>query len=787
MSTQPIQYTTFTVAEKNAQATDITIVFNRYLYHWPLFIIGLIIAAISLLLYLQTVKPTYEIKASLQIKDEKKTPDQQQALEKLDLLNNAKIIENEIEILKSKQLIGQMVQDLKLWVSYQKKEGFLVKQDLYKSTPIKFNLIEVKGDLNDNKFNIVIKNKDTFYLQLSNGKLKEYSFKDHFTNSFGTWKLEPTSTFPQYKGAIIEITLTNPDITSLQYQKAIDVSLSDKLATTLTLTLNDGLPQRGKDILNRLIYNYNLSGKTEKNRETKSTLDFIDQRLASLSTELAEAEKEIEGFKSSRGLTDISSDSKISLENMQANDTRLNEVNVQLSVIDGIENYISSSKNTGRAPATLGISDPALTVMIGKLSELQLQHDKLLTTTPETNPDFEAINTQLQTTRNAIRESVRNIRSSLLNSRQKLQTYNAKFESSIKSIPTQEREYVSMKRQQEIKENLYTYLLQKREEIAVSYASTIADDRIVDHAYSGSAKSTKPLAFAAAMALGLGLPAGLIFVRNSLSNKITSLQEIKDKVNIPVIAELPYEVLKNPIVINSGTTAVGEQFRTLRTKMHYLYSEKESGRTTLLTSSIPSEGKSFVSSNLALALAYSGRKTIVLELDLRKPQLTKTFNLSENHPGITDYILGKAELSAIIQTSGIDQNLDLIGSGINISNPSELLERKQLKGLILSLQNLYDDIIIDSPPVHLVPDAMILSRLADQTFYMIRQGFTEKSELDFIKELNDQKQLSNINIIFNGIERIRYGYGYKYINKYYDSAEKSNRLSSAFSDFSNRF
>ncbi|MVN22049.1 GumC family protein [Mucilaginibacter arboris] len=787
MSTQPVQFTTFTIPEKKAQATDIKSAFNRYLYHWPLFILGLIIAMAGLFFYLKIAKPVYEIKASLQIKDEKKTPDQQLALEKLDLVNNAKIIENEIEVLKSKQLIGQVVQDLKLWVSYQKKEGFLAEQDLYKSTPIIFNLLESNGNFNNKKFNIVIKDKNSFYLQLSNGKLKELSFKDHFTNSFGTWKLEPTATLPQYQGETIVITLTDPDNTALQYQKAIDVSLSNKLATTLALSLNDAVPQRGKDILNRLIYNYNLSGKTEKNRETKSTLDFIDQRLSSLSSELAQAEKEIEDFKSSRGLTDISSDSKISLENMQANDTRLNEVNVQLSVIDGIENYINSSKNTGRAPATLGITDPALTVMIGKLSELQLQHDKLLATTPETNPDFEAINNQIQTTRNAIRESVRNIRASLLSSRQKLQGFNAKFESSIKGIPTQEREYVSMKRQQEIKENLYTYLLQKREEVAVSYASTIADDRIVDYAYSTPAKSNQSLAFAAALALGLGLPAGLIYARNSLSNKITSLQEIKDQVTVPVIAELPFEASKNPIVINSGATAISEQFRALRTKMHYLYGEKESGRVTLLTSSIPSEGKSFVSSNLALALAYSGRKTIVLELDLRKPQLTKTFNLFGNRPGITDYILGKADLSAIIQASGLDQNLDLIGSGINTNNPSELLERKQLKDLILSLQNIYDDIIIDSPPVHLVPDAMILSRLTDQTLYMVRQGFTEKSELNFIKELNDQKQLTNLNLIFNGIERIKYGYGYKFNNKYYSQGKKSKIYNSMFSNFFNRF
>ena len=565
------------------------------------------------------------------------------------------------------------------------------------------------------------------------------------------------------------------------------MSLSNKLATTVVLSLDDAVPQRGKDILNRLIFNYNLAGILEKNRKTKSTLDFLDQRLATLSGELTGAEKGIENFKSSQGLTDISSDSKISLENMQANDTQLNEVNVKLSVIEGIERYINSSQNSGKAPATLGITDPALTSLIEKLAQLQLQRDQLLATTPETNPDFEPINRQIATTRAAIKENVKNIKSSLVNTKQKLQTFNSGFESSIKNIPTQERQYVSLKRQQAIKESLYTYLLQKREEVSVNYASTLTNDRIVDHAYAGPAKSKKSIAFAVALVLGIGLPAGLIYGRNSFTNKITTLQEIKDAIEIPVIAELPFEATQNPIVINNSATAISEQFRTLRTKMHYLFGEKEHGRVTLLTSSVPGEGKSFVSGNLALALAYSDRKTVLLELDLRKPQLTKNFNLPQNHPGLTDYITGKANLPAIIQASGIEPNLDLISSGTLVNNPSELLERKQLKELILNLRNIYDDIIIDSPPVHLVPDAMILSHLTDLTFYMIRQGFTEKTELNFIKELNDQKQLNNISLIFNGIQRIKYGYGYKYNDKYYDLEKKNKSHRSLFSDFSNRF
>lgn len=787
MSTQPAQHTTFTIPEKKNQSIDLRSTITRYLYHWPLFLIALLIALTGLFIYLKIAKPVYEIKATLLIKDEKKAPDQRSALQEIDLVNPSKIIENEIEILKSKQLIEQVIQDLQLEIGYQ-KENRLSSQDLYQKSPVKLNLLKATGNYEQGSINIIIKDKNSFLMIMPNGKPMELFYRNTYKSSFGSWKLEPIKDLSSYKNSTITILLSDPEKLALQYQKSIDVSLLNKLATAVILSIDDQVPQRGKDILNRLIYNYNQAGITEKNRETRSTLDFIDQRLASLSRELTEAEKGIESFKSSRGLTDISSESKISLENMQANDTRLNEINVQLSVIDGIERYINSVQNSGKAPATLGITDPALSSLIEKLSNLQLQRDRLLATTPETNPDFEPINRQILTTRVAIKENVRTIKSSLTSTQQKLQSFNSSFESSIKNIPTQERQYISIKRQQEIKENLYTYLLQKREEIAVSYASTLANDRIVDHAYSGLAKGPKkPLAFAIAVLFGIGLPASLIYARNSFTNKVTTLQEIKDAVEIPVIAELPFEASQNPIVINDiTTTATSEQFRSLRTKLYYLFGEIETGRVILITSSVPGEGKSFVSSNFGVALAYSGRKTIILELDMRKPKIAATFKLPATHVGMSDFLMGKVTKTDIIQNSSLIENLDLISSGSIISNPSELLERKQLKELILNLRNTYDDIIIDSPPVHLVPDAMILSRLTDITLYMIRQGFTEKAELNFLKELYNQKQLSNINIIFNGIERDKYGYGYNYNSDYYNYDKKSSGINPIFNNFKNR-
>ncbi|MCF0048473.1 polysaccharide biosynthesis tyrosine autokinase [Dyadobacter sp. LJ53] len=785
MTTQQATLATFTLPQAKRESFDIKNIINKYLYHWPLFVISLSISIAAIIFYLKIAKPVYEVNATIVIKDEKKNQNQSSPLHEIDALSSSRIIENEIEVFKSKQLINQVVGELLLNIGYQKIDGPF-SQELYNSAPVKLTV--VKSGNADGTLLITIKDKNSFLIQMPDKTNQTFSFKDEFKNKFGTWKLEPTDKLDAFVGKQIKISITDPENTALQYQKKLSVALSNKLSTTVILSIDDEIPQRGKDILNRLIFNYNLTGTMQRNREARNTLDFIDKRLASLSTELNEAEKGIEVFKSARGLTDISSNSKISLENMQTNDARLNEVNVQLSVVQEIEKYINSAQNRDKTPTTLGIDDPALRSMIEKLAQLQLQRERLLATTPETNPDFEPINRQIVTTKAAIRENVGSIRASLQNTQRKLLSFNQNFESSIKNIPTQERQYISIKRQQAIKETLYTYLLQKREEISVSYASKLAEDRIVDHAYSGPAKQTqRSMAFAGALLIGLGLPIGLIYVRGLFSAKIKNIQEIKDVVDLAVVAELPLEKSSATLKIeNNKATAIAEQFRSLRLKLSYLSGNSTTGRVTLVTSSVPGEGKSFVSSNLAVSLALSGRKTIILELDLRKPKLSSIFATDTLMPGISDYLNGEASLENIIKQSVTESGLDLISSGERIPNPSELLETPQLGYLIEYLRSNYDDIIIDSPPVHLVSDAMIISRFADITLYMIRQGVTEKAELSFLKEIQEQKNLKNVNIVFNGIQRLKYGYGYNYnANYYYDSKHKS--IASPFSDFFGRF
>jgi tyrosine-protein kinase Etk/Wzc len=788
MAPKQKQLTAFTISENKTNNSDFGAVIKKYIYHWPLYIIGLGLFIALGYLYLYIVQPVYNVNTSVLIKDDKRKFEQQPtALHEIELTNSAKIIENEIEVIKSKKNITSVITDLQLWVNYIKKDG-LRSTDLYKESPVKFVLIRKDANFKDDHLSIEILDDKSFNFKNEAGKDVKFEFNKTYVSGFGAWKLEPTANISKFLSNRIKIDLYEIDDVAIDYQKELVSTLPNKAATAVILSVEDVIPNRGKDFLNHLIINYNLQSTGDKIKDSKITLEFLDQKIAELSKELGTAEKGIAGYKSSRGLTDINMQSQVSLQNLQSNDNKLNDINIQLNIINEVDRYVNSAQNSDKVPSINGISDIALSSSIEKLSQLQLQYEQLAAVTPETSPEFEPINRQIRAAKATIKEGVRNIKASLQTTKNKLLSYNANFESSIRSLPGQEREYIDIKRQQSSKEGLYTYYLQKREELAARYASTLADEKVIDHAYSGEPINPKKgFIYAVSILLGLILPTTIVFARNSFNTSILNIDDVKEKLNIPIVAHLPYEYNGSEIIINDKfATATSEQFRALRTKLYYLHGEKESGRVTLVTSSIPGEGKSFVSINLSAALAFTGRKTVVLELDMRKPKVGKSFNLEAGKLGLSDYFMGKAKLNEIVQQTELMPNLHIITAGTDMGSVSELLERKELKTLIATLKEIYDDIVIDTPPAHLVPDATIVSPNADVCLYVVRQGFTDKAELNFVNELIEQKQLENVNIVFNGMDKKRHGYGYVYDTSYYHKPQKAS-FKANMKSFANRF
>ncbi|MGZ3778187.1 MAG: GumC family protein, partial [Mucilaginibacter sp.] len=769
-------------------------IFLKYIFHWPLFILVFVVTMAAAYVYYKIKKPGYEVTATLQIQDDTKdkTPNSDKAaLDQLNLINSSKIVENEMEVLRSFTLVSKVVYDLQLWVNYTRTTKLVKQEDLYKRTPVLFKLIQKKGDLGGQKFDIVIKNANTFLLKRSNGKYTQFNFKDVLDNGFGLWQLEPTKDINDYIGSTITVSISNPYSVVDATQKGLLIALVDKQASTITLTVSDNLPERGTDMLNDLISRYDEAEVQMKNKLTQSTLDFINERLKTLTGELSHAEGQVQSYSSSRGLTDLEDQSKSYVQSTMENDKNLNEVNVELQVINGIEKYANTPGSTN-VPSTLGINDSGLSGLIEKLSLLQIERDRMLATVPETNPMLDPVNRQISSTRSAIIENVRSIKSSLLAQQHQLESFDRKYQSTIRNVPVEQRDLMGLKRDQTLKDNLYTYLLQKREELSVSYASILSNARLVDPAYVLPVKPLKKFApFLVAIAFGFLFPIGLIYGRNSIKNAITHSREISRGTDIPVLCELSFEKTKAPIVVHDrGKFAIAEEFRTLRTKLHYLHGKTDKGRVTLITSSISSEGKSFISTNLAVAIAASGRKTVILEMDLRKPRVSEIFGIEDKQPGISNYLNGEVSEAKIIQKSATYPNLDIIGSGDFYPNPSELLEQDRLATLIDYLRSNYDDIVVDTPPVNIVTDAFIIAKQADVTLYSVRQGYTSKMLLPFIKNINEEEHFNKLNIVFNGIEKGRFGYnGYTYGYGDYitDKQTKKKYSNSMFNNFLKRF
>ncbi|MGI4751454.1 MAG: GumC family protein [Janthinobacterium lividum] len=788
MNNNTTQYEQYENTAETDNFNQLKYFLSRCLYHWPLFLLGVLITTGIAYYNLRSQKPSYEVTAKLLVNDGKPSGESS-ALEKLNVTEASKGIDNEIEILKSRPLVLDAIKNLNLWINYEEK-GKYYQKDVYATTPVIFKYLSKGQFTGQQVLNVIILADNHFAILKSNGESINASFNDTFSNSFGSWKLEKTTNTDKYIGKQIRITLRDPEAVSSDYQGRIRIAATTLGSNLLNVSLNDEVPERGRLFLNALFKNYILKTKENKNFATDNALKFLNTRLDTISRELNESERKIGSYKSSNKFTDISAKGGTYLGNVQTNDAKLAELNIQLDLLSGIENYVNSARNDDNVPVTAGINDGSLGGLVGQLSTAIQQRNKLLATTPESNPIFEPINKQLQSIKSAIKETIKGVRSSLQITKNQLQSNNSKFESSFQEVPAQEREIVNMTRQKSLKEDQFVYLSQQRETIALNYASTLSNVQIVDEPHdAGVVPSKAPLILSTAFLLGLLLPAGFVYGRNAIKNQIVDKREIESSTNIPVISEINYEESNSLKSITSRNGNIfGEQIRELRTKLLHLHQKKATGRVTLFTSSTSAEGKSFIASSLGLAIAASGRKTVILELDLRKPKISKNYDLSQDHLGISDYLTGRVtDIQKIIQPSSVRPELFIIGAGSIPENPSELLENYRMQELIDALKVQFDDVLLDTPPIHLVTDAMIISDMSDVTLYIIRQGYTSKEELDFIKRIAKERRLPKLNIVFNGVQNQKYGNSYHYDNSYYTQQTEKKSVKTRFKDFLDRF
>lgn len=774
-------------SEEQEDNTSILNYAFKYLRYWYLIAISLVACLLYAYIYLERYTPIYQVSATLLIKDDKKM--NTQVLEKLNMEGSSKMVENEIEVLKSRSLIGKVVDNLNMTVSYW-AEGNARDSELYRDSPVTLNATELTDYSYSNPLYVKANSGHTYQLlDQEKNNLGNFDYGQLIKNQYGKFRIFDNDSLKYAYPVPIKINFQNRDVLINGLTGQLQINLLNYESTLISLGLETSLPKKGKDILTKLLDEYAFATLEDKNREATNTLRFIEERLKLVTAELGDVEQNVEQYRMSEGITDLSSEANLFLGKVEENDSKLNELDIQIKVLNGVEQYLSSSQVGIVAPATMmGVTDPVLTSYIGQLSQLEIERRKLAQTVQPGNPYLETINNQMRNVKQAIRESLANQKRNLNVTKQSLSNLNNRLEGAISTIPRKERELVSIKRQANIKEDLYLLLLKTREETAISYASTVTDSRVVDVPFSTGVpvKPNKNDVYLMALLLGLLLPVALITLKEVFTNTVQSRKEIEEKTGLSVFGEIAIKDKeeKGEIITVQSRSFMSEQIRMIRSNMQYLFldSSKDAGKTILITSSTSGEGKSFVSINLAASLALLNKNVIILSLDLRKPKIQNDLRVT-NKVGISSYLIGKSNIEDIIQNTSVG-NMYVIPSGPIPPNPSELIANGRINKMINDLRNAFDYIIIDSPPIGLVTDATLLAPLADVCFYIIRYKKTPKLYLKTVSNLTKKKNFKSLNIIFNAVERessfdYAYGYGYGKVDYYGVEKKKNwfNRLS----------
>jgi len=750
--------------ENNESGVSIWETVFKYVKHWPWFLLSLSVFMVLGYFYVKSQIPQYRIQGQILINDNKQSTDEV-IFNALNITPPNVVIENEILILRSNTLIEKVVQDLNLQNSYFVK-GPLKKRILYKNQPVSVELIRESGKAYTKDWSVQFLNESE---ALFDGK--KISLNTPVSTEAGTIIAKSTH-FAKYNEEYY-VTFNTVQSVAQDYLNKLTVAPVNKQSNILNLVTEDAVPKRGQDFLDKMVEKYNEAAINYKTQNISNTIKFINDRLKELAVELNTENRNVQNFKSANNVTDLSTQSQAILEKINSNDAQLAQVELQLVVLRNIEGFLASPDNAEVSqPSLLGMPDETLAAQVGQLGDLKLKKQALLRTVRETNPVLSSINDQIISLKNSIKQTVGTVRSNLNVTTRELKQQSGSYESQLKGMPVKERQLLDVMRNQGVKNTLFTFLLQKREETQLTLASNTADSRIINAARASGAP-IKPIVSTLYMiffTLGVGIPFAVIFTKGMLNSNIQRKTDISKATRVPIIAQISHSDGMDPLtVISKPRSIVAEQIRALRTNLDFLIPGPGS-KTILFTSTVSGEGKSFISLNLGASLASTGKKVIILELDLRKPKLLSTIGL-DKRTGLSDYLIGKVDYQSIVRAVPQQENFYMIESGTIPPNPAEILMNTHLSDLISSLRKEYDYILIDAPPVGLVTDAQILSQYADVTFYLVRHNFSRKEHMNLLNEIQKKKIFKNLNIVFNSIDASGFGYGYRYDYSYYGESE----------------
>ncbi len=748
---------------------------EKYFVHWRWLVVSVIICLVIAWFYARYASPRYESVASILIEQENKGIDSDELgmLQDLGLASGGGVLEDEIELFKSRSLMERVVRDLELNWKYENlgtKTG-LVRSELYENNPVHIRSVRPDSLLYDKSysFDILLESERLYHVTEGIGiKGKKISYGAVLATPIGKIIVEKSAIFSsKWIGKSVRITLSRVVNVAGELQNKLKVEPASKEANILELRIEGHNVQKNNAILNKIIAVHQENAISSRNEVVRNTTAFINDRMKFIAAELSDVEKQGEDYKSEHHLVDVTSDAATYLGKESDIEKKVVETSIEMNLAEFMNEVINEQNGYDQLlPANMGFKDESVGQTIAQYNSLVLERNRLRESSGDKHPGVARIESQLAGLRSSLNASLRNMRSSLQLQLRKLKSEEAIYQSKISSIPQFEREYRDILRQQQIKESLYLFLLQKREQNEISLAATVANSRVIDTAYSSGLPISpkKKVIYLIALIIGLFIPIAAIYLRNLFNNKITSREDLQDS-GLSVLGDIPEtkktEELK---VLEHPHSGIAEAFRVLRANLSFvLPSHQDGAKVISITSSISGEGKSSTSVNLAFIYAAIGKKVLLMGLDLRKPRLSELLEL-EPQQGLSNYLVNESltKQDLIVKASMTNQSIDVIFAGDIPPNPSELLLSARLDELIADLKKEYDYIIMDNAPVGLVVDTITTNRFVDATLYLIRSGKVDKRFRERIVELKNQEKLKNMYILLNAVKKTGGTYYYSY-------------------------
>lgn len=776
---------------------DINEIISAYAKHWKWFVFSGIVALTIAFLYLRYTTPEYIAEAKIQILDENSSGAGLGLFQDLELLSGGnKQVADEIEIINSRSNFIEVVKTLGLNTKIM-AQGNIIDTELYTNPPVKVNFIAADSIINKSSFEFYLQLSSTTsfgYAEQEDMPLKVLSFGANIPTPIGDIVVTPNmENFDRFKEAKIKVVVDPVTVVAQNYRDKINISSYEQMSNILSISLQDPIKEKAVQILNELIRVYNKNAIDDKRKIADRTSNFIDDRIAEIYTNLSSVDQTAEDFKTGKGVTDIASEANINLNVGVANQQELANMRTQLNIASSMKDIVEQQDSFEVLPGNVGLTDPTINSTTSKYNELVLERNRLLKSSNEKNPVIVNLDQQIRGLKRNMQSSLSSTVDNLGLQVNALSNQQAIFNSKIYSAPKNERALRDITRKQETTEQLYLYLLQKREEAQIAVASTAPKSKVIDYAYNPSPLPISPkrkIVYLAFLLIGGLIPFSIIYVRNLLDNKVNNMHSLeKVSSSIPVLGELPRLSKKDQkVIVKEDRSVLAESLRIIRTNLDYLIKtksvENEKNNIIFVTSSVPGEGKSFLSTNLALTIASTDKKVLLLGADVRNPKLYSFFTGSEINKmpvknrkkdvGLTEYLYDSTlEVKDIINPMLVfNDTMDVIYSGRIPPNPAELLMSKRIKELFEEISEKYDYVIVDTAPLMVVTDTLLISDYANHLIYVTRAGVTEKKAVQYPMKLQEDGKIKGLSFVVNDVKVSNLGYGGKYGYGYGKSQKK---------------